>query len=79
MVRWISNIRPEDKISADKLRTRLKLNGMSECLQDRGLQWLGHVGRGEESAWSSEYRASKSGGSLPGGRARGAWSEEINK
>ena len=36
-VRWKCNIRPKDRIFAEKLRTRLKLNSMSGCLPDRKL------------------------------------------
>ena len=35
------NIRPEDRISAEELKTRIKLNGTRKCLQDtryNGLQ-----------------------------------------
>ena len=28
MVRWMCNVRPEDKISTEELRARLKLNSM---------------------------------------------------
>ena len=38
LVRWRCHVRPEDKISAEELRARLKLNSMKEYLQDRGLQ-----------------------------------------
>ena len=50
MVRKICNIRPEKRIFEDELRTRLKLNSVRECAQDRRLQWFGHVERMEESA-----------------------------
>ena len=38
MVRWMCNISPEDRISAEELKTRLKLKTMRECLQDRRLE-----------------------------------------
>ena len=34
------SVRPEDRISAEELRTRLKLRSMREYLQDKGLQWF---------------------------------------
>ena len=49
MVRWIYNISPEDKISAEELRASLKLLSMRERLQDKRLQWFGHVERMEKS------------------------------
>ena len=32
MVRCICNVRPENRVSAEKLRTRLKLKGRRKCL-----------------------------------------------
>ena len=40
MVRWMFTVRPEDKISVEKLTPRLKLNSIGECLQNRRLQWF---------------------------------------
>ena len=51
MTRWMCNVKSEDKISAEELRTRLKLNMMRECLPDKRLPWLGHLEIGE-NAWS---------------------------
>ena len=64
MVKWIRNVRSTDKSSAEELRTRLKLNSTKQCLQDRGLQWLGHLERIEENAWSSKYTTFKVSGSF---------------
>ena len=50
MVRWIYNINPEDKIYAEELRASLKLFSLRERLQDKRLQWFGHVERMEKSA-----------------------------
>ena len=41
MVRLMGNARPQDMISAEKVRARLKLNSMREYLQDKTLQWFG--------------------------------------
>ena len=35
MIRWMCNFRPEDKISAEELRTKLKWNSLREYLLDR--------------------------------------------
>ena len=53
MARWICSVRSEYRISAEELRTKLKFNSMNECLQDKRLQWFGHLERLEENAWSS--------------------------
>ena len=39
MVRWMCNVRSEKKISAEELKTRLKLKSIKKCLEDRTLQW----------------------------------------
>ena len=53
-VRWICNVRLEDKISADELRTRIKLSNVRECSQDRRLQWFGYLEIMQTTAWSSK-------------------------
>ena len=50
------NVRPEDRISAVELLTRLKFKSMKECLQDTKLQWFGYLEGMEKNAWSSKYR-----------------------
>ena len=32
MIKWMHNVRPEDRISAVELRNRVQLNTMRECL-----------------------------------------------
>ena len=34
MVRWMCNVRPEDRISTEERGTRLKLRSRRKCLQD---------------------------------------------
>ena len=48
MSRWMFNIRPEDRISAEEFSTTLKLKRMRECFQERRLQWFGHLERMED-------------------------------
>ena len=43
MVGWIDNVRPDNKISAEELQIRLKLMAVKQYLQDRRLQWFGHL------------------------------------
>lgn len=41
---WMYNARPEERISAEELSSRLKSISMREGLQDKTLQWFGHKG-----------------------------------
>ena len=68
-VRWIRNVRP-DRISAKELRIRLKLKGMTGCVQDRKLQWLYHLEKMEECACSGSCRTFKVSSSFPRGQPR---------
>ena len=43
MARWMFIVRPADRISAEELRTRLKLKSMRRYLQDTTLNWFGHL------------------------------------
>ena len=65
IVRRVCNVRPEDWISTEELRTRLKLKITRECVQDRRLQWFGHPERMNDSAWSSKCRTFTVSGRIP--------------
>lgn len=45
IIRWMSNLRPEDKISIKELMTKLKLKSMGKCLQERKLPCFDHLER----------------------------------
>ena len=66
------NVRLENGISAEELRTRLKWKSMRECLQDR-MQWFGHLEGMEESAWSCKCRIFKASGTFHRRRPRKTW------
>ena len=57
-------------ISAEELRASLKLFSMRERLQDKRLQWFGHVERMEKSTQSSKCKAFWIRGSFPRGQPR---------
>ena len=65
MVRWMFNFRPEDWISTEELRTKLKLNSMRG-----GLQGFGHPETMDDSAWSSKCRSFTVNCRIPWGRPR---------
>ena len=50
---------------------------MKKCLQDRGLQWSGHVERIKENAWTNNCRTFKIRGTFPRGIHRKTWNELI--
>lgn len=64
MVKWMFNVRPAEKISAKKPRTRLKLCVLKECILSRRLQWFGHPDRVEKTAWPRKCGTFKISGSF---------------
>ena len=77
MIRWMCNIRPGNRISAEEFRIKLKLNSRVECLQDRTLQWLCHAERVKKSAWFSKCTIFKISGSFCRGPPRKTWNKVI--
>lgn len=76
MDRWIYNVWSEEKISAEEHGNRLKQNSMRNCLQNRGVEWVGHVEEMGKSSWSRKYRI-LAVASLSKGLSRKTWSEVI--
>ena len=74
-VMHVCNDESEDKIFAENFRTRLRLKSMKECLQDRRLQWFGHLEGMEESACSSKCKTFKVGSIFPRRQTRKTWNE----
>ena len=48
IVRWMINVRPEDRISAEELKNGMTLNSSRECLQNT--YNVGHLER-----WKREF------------------------
>ena len=59
-----------DKISTEEIKAKPKLKSMREYLQDRRLQWFGHLEKMDESVWSSKCRTFKVSCSFPRGRPK---------
>ena len=47
----MNDLKTEDMISAEKLRTRLKLTIKRDSYHNRQLQWFNHLERMEDSAY----------------------------
>ena len=76
---WLNgcNVRSEDRVSMEELRTRLKLKSMRECLQDRRLQWFDALERIEVSAWYNKCRIFKISSSFHREQPLKTWYEVI--
>ena len=77
MVGRMSIMRSENRISAENLRSRLKLSSVRECFQEKRLQWFHPLERMEKNAWSSNCRIFKVSDSFPRRLLRKTWNEVI--
>ena len=57
--------RPEEKISTEKPKTRLKLKSVKGSLQKKRTQWFDHLEIMEDSIWSRICRTFKVSSSFP--------------
>ena len=48
MVRCMWNVKPEDRIRAEQIRTRIKLKSEKECLRNNKMQQYRHIERIED-------------------------------
>ena len=56
MIRWISGLRPGEKMSYDDLCKRMGVVPIGEVMRDHRLRWLGHVERVGDDSWVSKSR-----------------------
>jgi len=51
MVRWMSIVKLQDRVSSKGLRERLGLDDIISVLQQNSLRWYGHMLRKEDNDW----------------------------
>jgi len=51
MVRWMFDVKLQDRVPSKELRGRLGLDGIILVLQQNRLRWYGHVLRKEDNDW----------------------------
>lgn len=79
MLRWICSVKLSDKLSMKELRSRLKLHSVEDVLSYNRLRWFGHLHRMPNELWPKMVLSFEVAGSVPRGRPRKQWKENINK
>jgi len=51
MVRWMCDVKLQDRVPSKGLRERLGLDDIISVLQQNRLRWYGHVLRKEDNDW----------------------------
>jgi len=55
MVRWMFDVKLQDRIPSKGLRERLGLDDIISVLQQNRLRWYGHVLRKEDNDWVKKF------------------------
>jgi len=79
MVRWMFDVKVEDKFPSKELRERLGIGDVILVLQQNRLRWYGHVLRKEDNDWVKKCMEYEMEGSKPTGRPKRTWREVVQK
>jgi len=79
MVRWMCNVKVEDRVPSEELRERLGIDDIILTLQQKRLRWYGHVLRKEVTVWVKKCMEYEVEGSRPRGRSKRTWKEVVQK
>jgi len=71
MVRWMCNVKVKDRVPSKELRERLGIDDIILILQQKRLQWYGHVLQKEYTDWVKKCMEYEVEGSRPRGRPKG--------
>ena len=77
MIRWICNVRLDDRVSSDSLLRKLGINSLGTFLRYNRLSWHGHVERSH--SWIKHCTEMKAEGRRGKGRPRKTWLETVNQ
>ena len=70
MVRWMCNVKVEDRVPSKELRERLGIDDIILILQQNRLRWYGYVLRKEYTDWVKKCMEYEVKGSRPRGRPK---------
>ena len=76
MIRWIYNIRLDERLSSDSLLRELRIDNLETLMRYNRLCWYGHVSKNK--SWIKRCSEFKVEGTRERGRPRKTWIETIN-
>src|SRR5450432_185777 len=77
MVRWMCGVTLKNRISSERLRSRLGIKSVTDVVRRGRLRWFGHVERKESDDWVSACSELQVEGTRPIGRGRKTWSQCV--
>ena len=75
MIRWILNVRLEDRTPATSLLAKLELHSIESLVQGSRLRWYGHVHRSTD--WINNVTTLQVAGPTSRGRPKKTWMETV--
>ena len=79
MLRWMCGVTRLDKIRNERIRGTVKVTEIAKKVQERRLQWYGHVMRREEDYIGKRVMAMEVQGRRGRGRPRRRWMDSVNE
>ena len=79
MLRWMCGVTRRDRIKNDLIRGTVKVTEVSRKLQERRLQWFGHVVRREDDFACKRVMNMEVPGTRRRGRPRMRWRDSVNR
>lgn len=79
MLRWMCGVTKLDRIRNERIRGTVKVGEVSKKVQEKRLQWYGHVMRRDESYVGRRVMGMDVGGRRKRGRPRRRWMDCVNE
>ena len=79
MLRWMSGVTLKDKIRNEYIRGTLKVGELSGKMQERRLNWFGHILRKEDEYIGRQVMAMQIEGHRGRGRPKFRWKDRIKQ
>ena len=77
MLRWMSDVTRKDKIRNDRIRGTVKVAQLSSKMQEKRLNWYGHVMRKDESYVGKRAMSMEVEGHFGRGRPKFRWKDKL--
>ena len=78
MIRWLCNVKIEQKHSTEDLRKRIHVHYIKDIIRWNRLRLFGHLYRQEETSWTKKITSFNVDGPTSRGRPKLRWKDAVN-